>query len=73
MGRLITTPNLSRVDEVYQGLIDMHQGRDAADSLRVNARLILALINHIGDEEAIAEAFALAGQPAILKGDMASC
>ncbi|HEX8553722.1 MAG TPA: DUF2783 domain-containing protein [Sphingomonas sp.] len=59
---LITTPNVAQVDAVYQALIDLHQGRDAADSLRVNARLILLLINHIGDSEVIAEAFAIAGQ-----------
>jgi hypothetical protein len=59
---LITTPNVAQVDAVYQALIDLHQGRDAADSLRVNARLILLLINHIGDSEVIAEAFAIACQ-----------
>ena len=63
MSRLITTPNLADADAVYQQLIALHEGRSEADSARVNARLILALVNHIGDAEAVGEAFALAGRP----------
>ena len=59
---LITRPNLKDVDGVYQRLIELHAGRDDEDSLRVNTRLILTLVNHIGDEETVYQAFALAGQ-----------
>lgn len=61
MAALITTPNIPDVDEVYQRLIDLHAGRSDEDSLRVNARLILTLINHIGDKQAVIEALELAG------------
>lgn len=57
---LILTPNLVDPDGIYEKLIALHEGRDAADSQRVNARLILTLINHIGDRETILEAIAVA-------------
>jgi len=59
--RLITKPNLPDADGVYERLIALHEGRDEADSRRVNARLILTLINHIGDRDVVLEAIALAG------------
>ena len=55
-------PNLDRVDEVYARLIALHEGRTPEDSLRVDARLILALVNHIGDPSVALEAIALAGR-----------
>ncbi|MGS1016509.1 DUF2783 domain-containing protein [Allosphingosinicella humi] len=61
MAKLVTTPNIARADDLYQALIDLHQGRSDEDSERVNARLILLLANHIGDEEAIREAIEIAG------------
>lgn len=60
MADLITRPNLANVDEIYQQLIELHQGRTEADSLRVNARLILTLVNHIGDAQVIREAIDVA-------------
>lgn len=57
---LITFPNLVRVDDVYQWLVDAHEGRTDEESVRLNARLILTLINHIGDEAVIREAIKLA-------------
>ena len=61
--KLVVSANVSRPDDVYQQLIDLHAGRSDDDSARVNARLIMALINHIGDSEAITAAIALAGAP----------
>lgn len=55
-----TTSNIDRPDTVYQWLIDAHAGRSEAESLRINARLIMLLINHIGDEELIREAISIA-------------
>ncbi|MEZ5750775.1 MAG: DUF2783 domain-containing protein [Paracoccaceae bacterium] len=60
MGKLITTRNVPGADDVYQMLIDAHDGLSKADSDALNARLILTLVNHIGDAEVIAEALALA-------------
>lgn len=53
---LVTQPNIADADGIYQQLIDIHYGRSDEDSMRVNARLILLLINHVGDPEAIGEA-----------------
>jgi hypothetical protein len=58
MSRLILDPNLPQVDDVYQWLVDAHAGRSESDSMRLNARLILLLANHIGDPQAIREAIA---------------
>lgn len=60
MAHLVTTPNLADVDALYERLIEIHAGLSEAESLRVNARLILILMNHVGDGEALREAFALA-------------
>ena len=59
--KLVTTQNLPDVDGVYEKLIELHEGRSEDDSMRVNARLILLLINHIGDREVALEAMHLAG------------
>ncbi len=56
MGTLNTNPNVNDVDGVYQKLIDAHQDLSDADSMALNARLILILINQIGDGSVIAEA-----------------
>ena len=56
MGKLITTPNLGRADDVYAALIEAHEGLGPQESAALNARLILLLANHIGDEAVIAEA-----------------
>lgn len=53
-------PNLAKPDDVYQAIIDMHDGLSEADSARVNAKLILLLANHIGDIEVITEAARIA-------------
>ncbi|MBV8249909.1 MAG: DUF2783 domain-containing protein [Comamonas sp.] len=57
---LIRKPNLDHVDDVYQQLLAMHEGLDEAQSLKVCARLILALANHIGDSAVVMEAMELA-------------
>ncbi len=60
MATLNLTRNTPRADDVYQMLIDAHEGKTKAESDAFNARLILVLINHIGDAEVIAEALAVA-------------
>lgn len=60
MASLNLTPNTPRADDVYQMLIDAHEGKTKAESDAFNARLILVLINHIGDADVIAEALAVA-------------
>lgn len=60
MGKLTANPNFDDVDGVYQKLIDAHAGLSDAESMSLNARLILLLINHIGDREAVEEAIEIA-------------
>lgn len=59
MSMLDTSPNIVAVDDFYQKLIDLHQGRSDADSMKINAKLVLLLANHIGDEQVLDEAFAV--------------
>lgn len=60
MSVLIVEPNLARVDDVYEWLVDAHAGLSETDSMRLNARLVLLLANHIGDPQVIHEAIACA-------------
>lgn len=62
MSGLITSANIDGVDDIYERLIELHEGRTERDSMQVNARLILILLNHVGDREAIFEAFKLAAE-----------
>ncbi len=56
MEQLAKDLRLERVDEIYAELIEAHRGLDAEQSLRFDARLILLLINQIGDERIVREA-----------------
>ncbi len=60
---LTTTPNLHRPDESYARLIATHDGLTEAESHALNARLILILMNHIGDPQVLAQAMELARHP----------
>jgi hypothetical protein len=62
---LTTSPNLTRPDESYAQLIAAHDGLTEAESHAMNARLILILINHIGDPQVLVEALRLARDPAL--------
>ena len=57
---LVITPNLTKPDESYAGLIAAHDGLSEEESHALNARLILILMNHIGDAGVLEEALALA-------------
>jgi len=60
---LITTPNLSRPDDSYARLIALHDGLSEEASHALNARLILILMNQIGDDAVLAQAMELAKTP----------
>jgi len=53
---LNTQSNISKYDDVYEALISAHTGLSIEDSMKLNAKLILFLINHIGDAEVVFEA-----------------
>lgn len=59
---LITRPNLSRPDDLYARLLAAHEGLSMEESAALNARLVLILANHVGDEAVLDEALRLARQ-----------
>lgn len=54
-------PNFEDPDAVYQMIVEAHRAFDAPQSAAFNARLVLILANHIGDEKIIASALKAAG------------
>ena len=60
MTDLILTPNLEDADTVYADLLAAHEGLSATQSAALNARLILVLVNHIGDANVVRNALAVA-------------
>lgn len=60
MNMLDTTTNIPAADNFYQKLIDLHIGKSDAESMKINAKLVLLLANHIGDETVLDEALAIA-------------
>jgi hypothetical protein len=55
-GALRRTLNLSQPDDVYNAIVDAHKGFDDEQCRAFDARLILLLVNHIGDAAVIREA-----------------
>ena len=56
MTALRRTLNLARPDDVYNAIVDAHNGVNDEQCRDFDARLILLLVNHIGDEAVIREA-----------------
>lgn len=57
------TPRLDDPDGFYEALIEAHHDLTAAESARLNARLILILANQIGSMEVLRAALAQARNP----------
>ncbi len=60
MTQLVTTPNIAAPDEIYAELLAVHDGLSKDQSDAFNARLILILMNHLGDPDILRQAFAAA-------------
>lgn len=56
MADLILKPNIDKADDFYAALLAAHEGLEKADSDALNARLVLVLANHIGDQSVLNEA-----------------
>ncbi|WP_170601425.1 DUF2783 domain-containing protein [Ruegeria arenilitoris] len=56
MDELILTPNIDGADDFYADLLAAHDGLDKAESDALNARLVLVLANHIGDQTILKQA-----------------
>ncbi len=64
MKALITARNIEDPDGIYDMLLAAHEGLSKAESDALNARLILTLVNHIGDDDILREALAIAARTA---------
>jgi Protein of unknown function (DUF2783) len=53
---LVTQANLASPDRFYEALIDAHRDLSSAQSHELNAKLVLLLANHVGDEAVLREA-----------------
>ena len=65
MSLLAQEDRIGAPDELYQALVDAHDGLSDAESRQLNARLILLLANHIGDVD-VAAAAALEARMSVL-------
>ncbi len=57
---LTSDPNLADPDATYAALIAAHDGLTEAESAALNARLVLVLMNHIGDATVLRAALEVA-------------
>ena len=60
MNPLITDPHLDAPDEFYEALIEAHRDLDATQSHELNAKRVLLLANHIGEQAVLEAALAAA-------------
>ncbi|MDP3547246.1 MAG: DUF2783 domain-containing protein [Phreatobacter sp.] len=60
MTGLVTENRLADPDAALRLLVEAHRPLSEAESADLNARLVLILANHIGDQAVLAEALALA-------------
>ncbi|MGJ4910628.1 DUF2783 domain-containing protein [Bradyrhizobium sp. HKCCYLRH2060] len=60
---LTLTPNIRDPDDFYAELIGGQRDLSEDEALRMNARLVLLLANHIGDRAILSEAIRLARSP----------
>ena len=57
-GALRRTLHLARPDDVYNAIVDAHRDLTDEQCRAFDARLILLLANHVGDEDVLREALA---------------
>ncbi len=62
MSQLNLQANFTDADAFFAALADLHREGDERKSERINARLILILANHIGDQAILLEAMRIAAQ-----------
>lgn len=60
MTQLITSNRLADPDGAFRALVEAHRGLSMEASAALNARLVLVLANHVGDDAVLREAIALA-------------
>lgn len=65
MAELDTTSRLPDPDGAYRMLVEAQRGLDEQESAALHARLVLILMNQIGNRDVIAQAIALARQAGV--------
>lgn len=60
--KLNLDPNIPRPDDFYEALINLQRDRSEDEVRMINAKLILILANHIGDNDVLNEALAVAAK-----------
>jgi uncharacterized radical SAM superfamily protein len=60
MSALALDNRLPDPDRAYRALIEAHRGLSDEESARLNTRLVLILMNHVGDHDVLRDAWALA-------------
>ncbi len=60
MAHLVTDSRFADPDTAYRALIDAHRGLSEEESAQLNTQLVLILANHIGDQQVLDDAIALA-------------
>lgn len=57
MSRLQAQDRLDRHDDIYERLVKMHDGLSEDESRKLNAKLILTLINQVGNADIVLRLF----------------
>jgi hypothetical protein len=60
MAKLVTASQFANPDAAFVALVEARRGLPEAAAALLDARLVLILANHIGDQEVLQEAIALA-------------
>ena len=60
MAKLVTASQFANPDAAFVALVEARRGLPEAAAAALDARLVLILANHIGDQEVLQEAIALA-------------
>jgi hypothetical protein len=60
MGKLVTRSQFASPDAAFVALVEARRGLPEAAAAALDARLVLILANHIGDQEVLQQAIALA-------------
>lgn len=73
MPKIDVPERIGRPDDLFELLVEAHRGLDVGESLKLNAKLVLILANHVGNIAIVAQAVAAArkGRGAIQR-DLAS-
>ena len=58
--RLDVSTRIADPDALFAALVGAHDGLDEAQSRRLDARLVLLLVNHIGDAQVVLDAIEIA-------------